>query len=592
MQAHNRQLTEWFNRIRAGQVLLPRFQRHEAWSHNEVAGLIETVLRGLPAGALLILEVGDQEQFHSRKMVGAPDPIERVSEHLLDGQQRLTALWRALHDDYSARTYLIGREPDEDHGGQEVWTVTGLARWTKVDGDSGEEVRYPRWVEDPAQVYDRGFIPLALLRPGDLGHQVREWADAASRGDVNVSRDIEPEIVELRGVVAAYNIPYLSLPVETPKDVALDVFIKMNTSSVRLSTFDIVVAQFEEAAGESLHDLVDGLRRQVPDAHRYRDVGNWVLDVASMREGRTPTQASYLRLDPLNLSRDWNAIVDGIAWAVETLQEEHVYDGRRLPSVAVLPILAALHRSIPTDPDRLGNARTLVRKYLWRAFLTRRYDQAAGSRALQDFVGLERMLGAEDAPLPPIFREEEYPLPTTDELLTAGWPKNREILARGILALSLRAGARDLADDHLVSSDNIQQREYHHLFPDAILTGLGGVSSSESFRALNCALITWRTNRKISARNPLQYLQDRVDGSALGENEVRARLASHLIPYDELARAGDWPSPDSSSPEERQRSIRADYDAFLAARAEWLLLVIGDLKDGRVAVERWLTALG
>jgi hypothetical protein len=56
MQAHNRALTEWFNRIRSGQVRLPRFQRHEAWGHNEVAGLIETVLRGLPAGAVLTLE--------------------------------------------------------------------------------------------------------------------------------------------------------------------------------------------------------------------------------------------------------------------------------------------------------------------------------------------------------------------------------------------------------------------------------------------------------------------------------------------------------------------------------------------------------
>lgn len=155
----------------------------------------------------------------------------------------------------------------------------------------------------------------------------------------------------------------------------------------------------------------------------------------------------------------------------------------------------------------------------------------------------------------------------------------------------MRAGARDLADDHLVSKDNIRQREYHHLFPNSVLTGPGGLSPSGSFRALNCALITWRTNRKISARYPLEYMKDRVEGSDLGEAEVRARLVSHLIPYDALAAAGDWPDATTAPPEALQDAIRADYDAFLAKRAEWLVQVIDDLKDGRVAVEQWLTTL-
>jgi hypothetical protein len=40
MHAHDRFLNEWFNRIRARQLTLPRFQRFEAWGHSEVAGLL------------------------------------------------------------------------------------------------------------------------------------------------------------------------------------------------------------------------------------------------------------------------------------------------------------------------------------------------------------------------------------------------------------------------------------------------------------------------------------------------------------------------------------------------------------------------
>ncbi len=60
MHAHDRFIVEGFSRIRSRQITLPRFQRMLAWGHGEVSGLLTTVLRGLPSGATLILEVGDQ----------------------------------------------------------------------------------------------------------------------------------------------------------------------------------------------------------------------------------------------------------------------------------------------------------------------------------------------------------------------------------------------------------------------------------------------------------------------------------------------------------------------------------------------------
>lgn len=122
MEARNRTLKDWFSRVRTGQVKLPRFQRHEAWGPGEISALLSTVIRGLPAGATLVLEIGDVEPFHSRFLATAPEGTERVSEHLLDGQQRLTTLWRALHDNYEARTYFVkvaqdgSADEDDDPG--------------------------------------------------------------------------------------------------------------------------------------------------------------------------------------------------------------------------------------------------------------------------------------------------------------------------------------------------------------------------------------------------------------------------------------------------------------------------------------------
>jgi len=100
IEARNRPLPDWFTRIRTRQLVLPRFQRFEAWGHASVTQLFNTILQDLPVGAVLILEIGNEEPFISRPLKGAPETGERVSEHLLDGQQRLTALWRGLNNNY------------------------------------------------------------------------------------------------------------------------------------------------------------------------------------------------------------------------------------------------------------------------------------------------------------------------------------------------------------------------------------------------------------------------------------------------------------------------------------------------------------
>ena len=116
MHAHDRFLPEWFSRIRLRRVTLSRFHRFVAWGHGKVSGLLTTVLRGLPSGAGLFLEVGGDEKFCSRTPVDATVSGEKINAQLLEGQQRLTALWRSLHEEYDDRTYLIGIEDDPGNG--------------------------------------------------------------------------------------------------------------------------------------------------------------------------------------------------------------------------------------------------------------------------------------------------------------------------------------------------------------------------------------------------------------------------------------------------------------------------------------------
>ena len=114
IRSSDRNLPDWLTRVRTGQTRLPRFQRWEAWSYTNVALLFNTILQDLPAGSVLVLEIGDQEPFPSRLIEGAPEASERATEHLLDGQQRITALWRGLSNNYQERTYFLHLTPDEE----------------------------------------------------------------------------------------------------------------------------------------------------------------------------------------------------------------------------------------------------------------------------------------------------------------------------------------------------------------------------------------------------------------------------------------------------------------------------------------------
>ena len=233
------------------------------------------------------------------------------------------------------------------------------------------------------------------------------------------------------------------------------------------------------------------------------------------------------------LIEDWQLIVRGAERAVAFLEQERIVDAARLPTEVVLAPLIALWAHAPDNPDQLGAVRTLLRKYLWRAFVTTRYEFAAATSSFQDFRGLLPAVrsGAQTEPTVDILT---LPLPEVDEIKITGWPKQRDRLSRAILAVSFLGGAHDIADGSQITADNAPHREYHHLFPVAYLRDKGIDEASASV-ALNCSLITWRTNRVISAKPPLEYLADRALAAPLGEGQIRDRLTTHGIDFDDLA---------------------------------------------------------
>ncbi|MCB0097193.1 MAG: DUF262 domain-containing protein, partial [Caldilineaceae bacterium] len=594
-KAQDRTLGVWFQAIQQGQVKLPRFQRYEAWDRGRITSFLNTIINNLPVGVTLALDVAGEEKFISRYIVSADPAVQgTVTQHLLDGQQRLTAFWRAMHNNYEWEDYFIYLPTfDQQWNHSDEIEVYCQGRWTNKKGS-----RRPVWADHPAKCLERGLVPIDLLCPGDKATAVDEWIKTATL-DMKPSKDdpdafeklesytaikesLKQEINTLRERVTHFNLPYLSLPSNTPKDVALQVFINMNTNSKPLSLYDIIVAEVESVAGKSLHDLEEHLVSKCPKAARFGDVRNLILATSALLQEKTPNNKGMVEMDKQVLLDNWEKLENGLERMANLLESQGVFDEARLPTSNVLAVVAAAYELVPEHGDFVAKAEKLLRAYLWSSFFTDRYENSAASRAYADFIGVKgkhRGIKAflstpdfDEAALAevPVFNRQEHELADVDALLAAGWPKKVGIEARGILAVSNYFGAHDFADSKPASFESIQKREYHHIFPDALLSEAG----IDSYYALNCALITWKTNRIIGRKDPLDYLKERVQWA--DELAVSNRLKTHLVSFDLLSKA-HYQGLDG---EALKAKLEADFNQFMRARAQLVHKAVTRLSVG------------
>jgi len=429
------------------------------------------------------------------------------------------------------------------------------------------------------------------LRPGDISFEIDQWLTEAMAP--SLPNDAEPdalakykafserrekiksEIIKLRERVTHFNLPYLSLPASTAKDIALQVFINMNTNSKPLSLYDIIVAEVEGVAQESLHSRASNLQTKCPHASRYGDVTDLILSTSALLQDQLPNNRGMIEMDKQILLDNWPKLERGLEKMAAFLSEQGIFDQARLPTSAVLPVIAAAYDAIPDDGDFLAKAEKLLRRYVWSAFFTDRYENTAASRAYADFKAIKALLIRRnyvdtDLTSVPVLNRTENPLADADSLMSAGWPKGVGIEARGILGVSTYFGALDFADEKKASYESIQNREYHHLFPDALLSEVG----INSNLALNCALITWKTNRVIGRKDPLVYLQERIDFA--DTETMTARLSTHLIPHHRLASA----HYDGQFGEQLKECLEMDFREFLRDRARLMVGAISALASG------------
>ena len=568
MEANNEyELWNWISKINDGSLRLPRFQREYVWDHHKTEKLLETIIlkKDTPIGVFLVLETDSSRPiFESRSFPGAPDTSGRCRELLLDGQQRLTAIWMALrnmdlHNKVGYRYYV-----EFDRNSYQSTSIVKVRKDTKADRNRSSKSQ---------NEFKKNWFPVSLLNPFEDKEIVANWIECLTL-EQSEKVKVEKMIRDVRKIFEKDSgrvIPCFLLPSTTEKQEAIQTYRTLNSNSVKLSDYYLAIAEMERSTEESLYDTQDRLKKKHKEIMDLEtdEVGELILKIFCLIEGKIPSGSAYKNLPYEELPSKEKKIFDGVRWTIDKLADLKIWDGKQLPTVVPLRVLPALYVECGGIKETTS-VKKVIQKYLWHAFLTDRYSKQANQRLKEDFDDLkgfiERTKAERDIR---IFDDKEVRRIDDNDISKAGWPQegSKSIISRGILLVCCAGGAETLKDGVSLGKSNLEKRERHHIFPKSRIGPKGNV-------VINCMLIPEEENRTFKNELPGDYIRKLFEsvGSPLPQVDVVARLATHSI-FEDIARK--LVQINTSNTDEE--SLNDEFGDFVEKRSGWVKRRIDEL---------------
>lgn len=414
-------LADLLDGIGEGKVVLPDFQRDFDWEPDEVIALVATVVSDWPAGSLLLMR-GRPEFFRTRAFEHAPTQASSTEYVVLDGQQRLTALYHALRG-RGPRVYALkcGELPDP----------------TEVSIDEIEGAVFATDLEKWEATFDlstqaeRQVMPLYALSSAP---DFFDWRDSViAAGDPRQRTSLSEKLTglyrNLLGNVNHYDFPSVVLNHDLESEAVARIFERINRTGQRLNTFDLLVAR-AYAPGWNLRDRWDEARRESDVLERFLgDDGLPILQLVALRDQEDVRQPALLKLRPEPIRDQWPGAVEAMEKAIAFCRDQGALDPGSLPYKAMLLTLGGVLWARPAaDPGVLEH-------WFWGAAISGAYDSASSTRVVADYKALLRAIDAgEFLSAPPVSQEE----------LVQATRRSRPAFWRTMCALLNRSNAVDL----------------------------------------------------------------------------------------------------------------------------------------------------
>jgi hypothetical protein len=513
---------ELMNQIRRREIRLPELQRSYVWRPTQVAKLVDSLYQGFPFGSLLFWQSDEAPATRDLAVDQQTGMPFRPPVYLLDGQQRLTSLFRVF----------------EDHPEAQIVFHVEKARFQNQSAATRSD---PNWVK-VVDVLDTNVA---------IGSMTRKLRKA---GCPLTEAEIEVRLGRIR------SLGERSFNVETLRGFSYDevseIFVRVNSAGRHLSRADLAMS--------TLSAKWPGvLEKFQKEAAGWRRGGYGELDIEFLARafagvlfggGMSSWSVNDLsKVEDAALVRAWETVQRGLKHLVRLLKANlRLNTSEPLPSLLpMIPLIVLLgEREDAAMDEQTANA---ILYWLLIATIRTRYSSSTDTNLARDIQAARKPDPAREL-LRNLGVMQALPSITAESLV--GRSKESPYFFLSLL-VAQRNGARDwwYATEIMPGTTDDHQLQFHHVHPVATLSQY---DKGEINDLANLAFISRKANLKISDKSPADYFP------SVGEVE----LAKHYIPLDESLRiAGAFPH---FLAERRRLLAEAMTDLLTSFRPQWL----------------------
>ena len=491
---HPESLKNLLDATGSGKIQLPDFQRGWVWDDDRIRGLLASISRGFPVGAIMTLQAGGDIRLKSRLIEGVDSgPAHPPDEYLLDGQQRLTSLYQALrhegpvdtkdnHNRRIKRWYYVDMLKAMDPNVDREEAIISVPENRKETRNFGREIVLN--LSSRELEYQQHMMPTErLLDSMDWLFGYNDYWQTRN-GQYPSGNLIEFRNGFNQSVLSAftgYDLPVISLDKETPKEAVCTVFEKVNTGGVTLSVFELVTATFA-AQDENFSLREDWTARSDRLYGGYgalQGIGGvqFLQTIAllttqerrkqAIAEGhlqnRIPAincrKGDILGLDVADYHKWADEVEAGFVAAAKFLHSQFVFTQRDVPYTTQLVPLAAIYVELGTELEP-ANAKALLERWFWSGIFGEMYGGAVETQYGLDLAQVAEWIRG--GPDPTLISEANF---IPERLLSL---RTRQSAAyKGVYALQMKSGASDWRTDSQLtfSTWHDENIDIHHIFP-------------------------------------------------------------------------------------------------------------------------------
>lgn len=461
-------ISQILNEVESQRLNVPKFQRGWVWQRKQVREFFNSLYHDYPVGSLIVWPTAS---------------AGRALDSIIDGQQRLTALYGVIH----------GKAPlwiaDEDTS-----ALTGLMFHLddqRFEYATKNILNDPLWI-DVSALFTKGHESWAA----DYQHRTGE--DATAHYHIRVARLLNIREKQL-------NVD--KLPEDLSPKIAADVFKIVNRAGKPVSEGDLVLGQLSLKWNDAKQEIKDTLES-------WRD-GDYAVSLEWLLHAMSAVLEHRINFEVLLEANTDDTIRAFSAVKTETtVVLDHVRDTLGLDATTstainngliVVVVDGAVHGAKGAVPP---NTRSLIGWWLLST-LHGRWSGDVRNRTNRD-VGIVASGGS----VGELLRELRHMIPSQGSLKLGtegfGLTKTSKPYFLLVRTLARRRGARDLGSGLSLSFDHmspLSKLEAHHIFPRRYLNQ-HGLKRAQIDKLANLALITQRANLRIGAKSPAEYLPE------------------------------------------------------------------------------------